>query len=87
MPRYLVTVIKELTMAQFVCVSCGRRGNIDDRVQWYEGSARGVLRDPDEAAVEEGAFLCGDCFVKLDPEEKPRWKPVSRTRSFDKPTQ
>jgi len=65
-------------MAQLVCVSCGRRGNINDRVQWYAGSARDVTLDPDESAVEEGAFLCGDCFARLDPEEKPRWKPINK---------
>lgn len=67
-------------MAEFVCVSCRRRGNIDDRVPWYEGSERDVPLDPDEAAIEDGTFMCGNCFAKLDPEEKPRWKPLTRVR-------
>jgi hypothetical protein len=69
-------------MAQFVCVSCRRRGDVDDRMQWYEGSERDVPLDPDDTAFEDGAYLCGNCFAKLDPEEKPRWKPARWKDSF-----
>jgi len=65
-------------MAELICVSCGRTGNRDS-MQWYEGSARDVVLDPDEAAVENGAFLCADCCRRIDPEDRPRWKPLSRT--------
>lgn len=65
-------------MAQFVCMSCGRRGYVGDGMQWYEGSERDVTLDPEDSAIEDGAFLCGDCFARLDPEEKPRWKPLAR---------
>lgn len=65
-------------MAELICVSCGRRGNLDDPRPWYEGSARAVALDPDETAVEEGAHLCSDCYRRIDPEDRPRWKPFSR---------
>lgn len=65
-------------MAEIVCVSCGRHGN-RDTLQWYEGSVRDVVLDPDETAVEDGAFLCADCYHRIDPEDRPRWKPLART--------
>lgn len=67
------------TVAQYVCVSCGKPSDRFGREQWYEGSERDVLLEPDETAVEEGAFLCDDCFRRIDPEERPRWKPLKIT--------
>jgi len=65
-------------MAELICVSCGRHGNLDSSVPWYEGTTRDLTLDPDESAVENGAYLCGDCHRRLDPEDRPRWKPLSR---------
>lgn len=45
---------------------------------WYQGSVRDVTLEPDEAAIEDGATLCADCFRMLDPEDQPRWKPMTR---------
>ena len=66
-------------MPDMICVLCGRRSSHASGEEWYEGSERDVLLDPDETAVEEGAFLCGLCFRRIDPEERPRWKPLKRT--------
>lgn len=66
-------------MAELICVSCGRTGSRDNGLPWYEGSAREVVLDPDETSVEDGAFLCGDCYRRIDPEDRPRWKPLTRT--------
>lgn len=65
-------------MADLICASCGRRGPRGGE-EWYEGSERDVMLDPDEIAVEEGAFLCGLCVRRIDREERPRWKPLKRT--------
>ncbi len=64
-------------MTELVCVSCGRAGT--RREQWYEGSVRDVEMDPDEAAIEHGVYICADCYRTIDPEDRPRWKPVTRT--------
>lgn len=64
-------------MAELVCISCGRSGT--RREQWYEGSTREIEIDPDEAAIEHGVFICADCYRTIDPEERARWQPVSRT--------
>ncbi|HEU5299978.1 MAG TPA: hypothetical protein VFW08_10830 [bacterium] len=69
-------------MTELICVSCGRGGNLDDPLPWYEGTARDVVLEPDEAAVEEGSYLCGDCYRRIDPEDRPRWKPVSPRKGF-----
>ncbi len=63
-------------MAEFVCTACDRTGERDDGLTWYEGSIRDVELDPDETAIEDGVFLCEDCYKRLDPEERPRWKPI-----------
>jgi len=64
-------------MAELICVSCGRGGHREG-VQWYEGTSRDIALEPDETAVEDGAYLCGDCYRTIDPEDRPRWKPLSR---------
>ena len=70
-------------MAELICVSCGRSGNLDDPLPWYEGTARDLALEPDEAAVEEqGAYLCGDCYRRIDPEDRPRWQRASARRGF-----
>ena len=69
-------------MAEIICVSCGRQGNVDDPLPWYEGTARDIVLEPDEAAVEDGAYLCGDCYRHIDPEDRPRWKPIARLSGF-----
>jgi len=40
------------------------------------------ILEPDDAAVEDGAYLCGDCYRHIDPEDRPRWKPVARLSGF-----
>jgi hypothetical protein len=65
-------------MTTLVCTVCGRRGRPDGG--WYEGTERDLLLDPDETALEEGAVLCGDCYRRLDPEERPRWRPLQPPR-------
>lgn len=69
-------------MAELICVSCGRSGNLDDPLPWYEGTTRDVALDPDETAMEDGSYLCGDCHRRLDPEDRPRWKRVSPRKGF-----
>jgi len=64
-------------MAELVCISCGRSGA--RREQWYEGSIREIELDPDEAAIEHGAFICAGCYRTIDPEDRARWKPVPPT--------
>lgn len=65
-------------MPDLICVACGRRGPRGGE-EWYEGSERDVLLDPDETAVENGTYLCGVCIRRIDPEERPRWKPLKKT--------
>lgn len=69
-------------IAELICVSCGRRGNMDDPLPWYEGTVRDVVLEPDDAVVEEGTYLCGDCYRGIDPEDRPRWKPIARLSGF-----
>lgn len=64
-------------MTEFVCAGCGRTGRRGNGVRWYEGSVRDVDLDPDETAIENGEFLCEDCFRRLDPEDQPRWRPLA----------
>ncbi len=66
-------------MISLVCAVCGRRGTRAG-ADWFEGTERDLLLDRDETAVEEGAVLCGDCYRRLDPEERPRWRPLERPR-------
>ncbi len=66
-------------MAELVCVSCGRGGRRDNGTEWYEGSVWEIALDPDDAAIENGVYLCGDCYCRIDPEDRPRWKPLPRT--------
>ena len=66
-------------MTALVCATCGRRVTRAGG-QWFEGTERDLLLDPDETAVEEGAVLCGDCYRRLDPEERPRWRPLEQPR-------
>jgi|GEM_PF-2370571 len=68
-------------MAELICVSCGRQGNLDASLLWYEGTTRDLTLDPDESAMENGAYLCGDCYRRIDPEDRPRWRPFSRLSS------
>ncbi|MDQ7819133.1 MAG: hypothetical protein QN173_01665 [Armatimonadota bacterium] len=65
-------------MTTLVCAVCGHRG--PRAGEWFEGTERDLLLDPDETAVEEGAVLCGDCYRRLDPEERPRWRPLEHPR-------
>lgn len=63
-------------MAELVCVSCGRTGT--RREPWYMGSSREIELDPDETAIEDGAFICADCYRTLPGEDRARWTPVTR---------
>ena len=56
----------------FVCDACGRRQDPALPLAWYEGSGA----DLEEAGESEEAYLCGECYRRLDAEEKPRWRPV-----------
>lgn len=55
---------------------------MDDPLPWYEGTVRDVVLEPDDAVVEEGTYLCGDCYRGIDPEDRPRWKPIARLSGF-----
>jgi len=69
-------------MAELVCVSCGRQGDLESSLRWYEGTTRDLTLDPDESAMENGTHLCGDCYRQMDPEDRPRWKPLTRLSGF-----
>ena len=69
-------------MAELICVSCGRRGTLDEPLPWYEGAARDLALEPDDVAVEDGAYVCGDCYRGIDPRDRPRWKRISPLSGF-----